>query len=100
VTRSIGLNAHKGYIRGSLEVTGSTFELYDILAPHAAEVLASIPVAIRRLGSGRHTDREDAVPLAQILTLGTLPAVWVPPDSVRGVRRLLKVRELQGVRPG
>jgi hypothetical protein len=80
----------------ALEVTGSAFEVYDILAPHAAQVLVSNPVAMRRLGSGRHTDREDAVRLAQMLALGTLPAVWVPPHPVRGVRRLLAVRERLG----
>jgi transposase len=134
VARYIGLDVHKGYIRGyefqpyslegkherhfrfpntpagwsqfiagldadvqiALEVTGSAFEIHDILAPHAAQVLVSNPVATRRLGSGRHTDREDAVRLAQMLALGTVPAVWVPPHPVRGVRRLLEVRERLG----
>jgi hypothetical protein len=74
-------------------VTGSAFEVHDILAPHAAQVLVSNPVATRRLGSARHTDREDAVRLAQMLASGTVPAVWVPPHPVRGVRWLLEVRE-------
>jgi transposase len=80
----------------AVEVTRRAFELYDILAPHAAHVLVSNPVAMRRLGSGRHTDREYAVRLAQMLAWRTLPAVWVPPHPVRGVRRLLKVRERLG----
>ena len=80
----------------ALEVTGSAFEIHDILAPHAAQVVVSNPVAMRRLGSGRHTDREDAVRLAHMLALGTLPGVWVPPHPVREVRRLLEVRERLG----
>ena len=80
----------------ALEVTGSAFEIHDILAPHAAQVVVSNPVAMRRLGSGRHTDREDAVRLAHMLALGTLPVVWVPPHPVREVRRLLEVRERLG----
>ena len=134
MTRYIGLDVHKAYIRGyefqpyssegkrerhfrfpntpvgwsqfisgldadvqiALEVTGSAFEIYDTLVPHAAQVVVSNPVAMRRLGSGRHTDREDAVRLAQMLALRTLPAVWVPPHPVREVRRLLEVRDRLG----
>lgn len=82
--------------RVALEVTGSAFEVHDILALHAGQVVVANPVAMRRLGGGRHTDRQDAARLARMLALGTLPAVWVPPLPVREVRRLLRVHERLG----
>jgi transposase len=47
------------------------------------------PVALRRLGSGRHTDRVDAERLAQMLALGTVPQVWGPPAEIRAIRTLI-----------
>ena len=82
--------------RVALEVTGSAFEVHDILVPHARQVVVANPVAMRRLGGGRHTDRQDAARLARMLALGTLPGVWVPPGPVREVRRLLRVHERLG----
>ncbi len=77
----------------ALEVTGSAFEAHDRLSPHAARVLLANAHALKRLGSGRHTDRVDAARLAQMLALGSLPTVWVPPPPLRDVRRLLQYRE-------
>jgi len=79
--------------RVALEVTGNAFEVYDWLSPHVAQVLLANPVELRRLGSGRHTDRVDAARLAKMLAMGTLPTVWVPPQPVRELRRLLRYRE-------
>jgi transposase len=58
-----------------------------------AEVLPANPLALKRLGSGRHTDRVDVDRLAKMVALGTVPTVWVPPQPMRGVRRLLHHRE-------
>lgn len=77
----------------ALEVTGNAFEIHDILLPRAGKVLLANPVELKRLGSGRHTDRADAARLAKMAALGTVPAVWVPPQPLRQVRRLLKTRE-------
>jgi transposase len=76
----------------ALEVTGSAFEVHDMLSPHADRVLLANPVDLKRLGSGRHTDRVDAARLAKMLAVGTLPIVWVPPQPMRDVRRLLYYR--------
>jgi transposase len=76
----------------AVEVTGNAFELHDRLAPHIERVILANPLGLKRLGSGRHTDRVDALRLAQMLALGTLPAVWVPPQPVREMRRLLQYR--------
>jgi len=59
---------------------------------HVDRVLLANPVDLKRLGSGRHTDRVDAARLAKMLAVGTLPTVWVPPQPMREVRRLLYYR--------
>ncbi len=76
----------------ALEVTDCAFEVYDRLAPHAGQVVLANPLELKRLGSGRHTDRVDAARLAKMLALGTVPTVWVPPQPMREVRRLLAYR--------
>jgi len=76
----------------AIEVTGSAFEIHDLLSPHAGRVLLANPVELKRLGSGRHTDRSDALRLAKLLATDAIPAVWVPPVPVREVRRLLHYR--------
>jgi len=76
----------------ALEVTGSAFELHDALSPHVDQALLANPVDLKRLGSGRHTDRVDAARLAKMLAVGTLPTVWVPPQPMREVRRLVYYR--------
>jgi len=77
----------------AFEVTGSAFEVHDSLSPRAGKVLVANPLELRRLGSGRHTDRADAARLAKLLALDAVPTVWVPPQPVRQVRRLLACRE-------
>lgn len=54
----------------AFEVTGNAFQVYDLLAPHAGQLVAANPVELKRLGSGRHTDRVDAERLAKMLALG------------------------------
>ena len=76
----------------ALEVTGSAFEVHDMLSSHVDRVLLANPVDLKRLGSGRHTDWVDAARLAKMLAVGTLPTVWVPPQPMREVRRLLYYR--------
>ena len=76
----------------ALEVTGSACEVDDVLSPHVDRVLLANPVDLKRLGSGRHTDRVDAARLAKMLAVGTLPTVWVPPQPMREVRRLVYYR--------
>ena len=80
----------------ALEVTGSAFEAYDRLSPHVERVLLANARELKRLGSKRHTDRVDALRLAKALALDLVPAVWVPPLSMREVRRLLRYRDQLG----
>jgi transposase len=77
----------------AVEATGNVFELYDFLRPDVADIVVANPLELKRLGSGRHTDRVDVDRLVHMLLLGTVPPVWVPPEPVRSVRRLLRYRE-------
>lgn len=77
----------------ALEVTGNAFQVYDLLSEAAGQVVMANPIEMKRLGSGRHTDSVDAERLAKMLILGTLPAVWVPPQGVREMRALVSHRE-------
>lgn len=56
-------------------------------------ILLANPVELKRLGSGRHTDQVRAERLAKKLALGTLPTAWVPPQAIRGFRRLVQYRD-------
>ncbi len=76
----------------ALEVTGSAFEVHDVLSAHVDRVLLANPIDLKRFGSGRHTDRVDAARLAKMLAVGTIPTVWVPPQPMREVRRLVYYR--------
>jgi len=76
----------------ALEVTGSAFEVHDVLSVHVGRVLLANPIDLKRFGSGRHTDRVDAARLAKMLAVGTIPTVWVPPQPMREVRRLVSYR--------
>ena len=51
----------------ALEVTGSAFEVHDMLSAHVGRVLLANPIDLKRFGSGRHTDRVDAARLAKAL---------------------------------
>ncbi len=77
----------------ALEVTGSAFELHDHISRRAGKTVLANPIELKRLGSGRHTDRVDAARLAKMLALGTVSPVWVPPQPLREVRNLLYYRE-------
>jgi transposase len=77
----------------ALEATGSAFALYYRIAPHVRRVVVANPLEMRRLGSGRHTDRVDAERLVFMVLLGTLKEVWVPPTPIAELRRLLQYRE-------
>jgi transposase len=76
----------------ALEVTGSAFEVHDVLSAHVGRVLLANPIDLKRFGSGRHTDRVDAARLAKMLAVGTIPTVWVPPQPMREVRRIVYYR--------
>ena len=76
----------------AVEVTGNAFELYDVLSPHCARMVLANPSALKHFGSGQHTERVDAARLAKMMAMNAVPPVWVPPQEVREVRRLLQYR--------
>ena len=74
----------------ALEAADTPFQRYDHLIPRAGHVAVAPPLLRKRFGSGRHLDRVAAERRAQMLALGTLPRVWVPPAEVRVIRALLQ----------
>lgn len=74
------------------EVTGNSSELHDALSPYCGRTMPANPSALKRLGSGQHTDRVDAARLARMMAMTAVPPVWVPPQDVGEVRRLLQYR--------
>lgn len=77
----------------AMEMTGNAFQAYDMISPHADKVLLANSNELKRLGSGRHTDKVDAKRLAQMMAVGSLPTVWIPPEQVREMRELCNHRE-------
>ena len=72
----------------ALEATGNALGIARILEPHVGRVVLANPKAvkgIRRAGAKR--DKIDARTLAQLLAGGFLPAVWLPDEQSRILRR-------------
>ena len=78
----------------ALEATSNTWDLYDQLEPLVAEVTVANAHQVKLISSARvKTDKHDALVLAKLLAANLLPAVWVPPVSVRELRGLVAHRE-------
>lgn len=61
------------------EVRGNAFELYDALSPHCARIVLANPSALKRLDSGRHTDKVDAARLVNMMAMNAVPPVELTP---------------------
>src|SRR5258708_37885393 len=73
--------------RVALETTANAWEFYDQLTPLVVEVFVANRYQLKVISaSARKTDRHDALVLAKLLAAHLLPAVWVPPHSVRELR--------------
>jgi transposase len=68
-------------------------EIARILGPHVAEVILA---HLRRLRTINHakvkTDKVDARVLAELLAAGLVPAVWMPDETTRRLRRQVSRR--------
>jgi transposase len=79
--------------RGVMEATGNALAIARILEPHVAEVVLAHAKQVRAISHARvQTDRVDAKILADLLTAGLIPAVWIGDDRVRMLRRLVSRR--------
>lgn len=76
-----------------IEATTNAWHVYDMLAPLVAEVKVANPIRVVQIARARvKTDARDALILARLLAGKLIPEVWVPPQPVRDLRRLVSQR--------
>ncbi len=76
-----------------IEATTNAWHVYDMLAPFVAQVKVANPIRIAQIAQARvKTDAKDALILARLLAANLIPEVWVPPEHVRDLRRLVSQR--------
>lgn len=79
-----------------LEASFNTWAVADLLREHAGRVIVSNPKKTRAIASAKvKTDQVDAGVLAHLLAADYIPAVWVPDDATRTLRR--RVSEHRGL---
>src|SRR6266540_6209456 len=77
----------------ALETTGNALQIARILEPHVARVVLANPKAVKGITrAGAKTDQIDARTLAKLLAGGFLPAVWLPDERTRILRRRISAR--------
>jgi transposase len=77
----------------ALEASTNTWALAELLGRHAGRVIVSNPLRTRAIADAkRKTDDIDAATLAELLAADYLPAVWVPDEATRRLRRLVAHR--------
>ncbi len=77
----------------ALEATGNALEIARIIAPHVGRVVLANAKAVKGITrAGAKTDKIDARTLAQLLAGGFLPAVWLPDEQTRILRRRISAR--------
>jgi transposase len=76
-----------------LEATGNALAIARILAPHVAEVVLAHPKRLRAISHAKvKTDKVDARVLAELLAANLIPAVWIPDEATRRLRRQISRR--------
>jgi transposase len=77
----------------ALEASTNTWALAELLGHHAGRVVVSNPLRTRAIADAkRKTDDIDAATLAELLAADYLPAVWIPDEATRRLRRLVAHR--------
>jgi transposase len=77
----------------ALEVTGNALEIARIIEPHVGRVVLANPKAVKGITrAGAKTDKIDARTLTKLLAGGFLPAVWLPDEQTRILRRRISAR--------
>src|SRR6266581_2676168 len=77
----------------ALEAIGNALGIARIIEPHVARVVLANPKAVKGITrAGAKTDKIDARTLAQLLAGGFLPAVWLPDEQTRILRRRISAR--------
>lgn len=79
--------------RVALEATTNTWGVFDLIAPHVAEVVVSNPLRTKAIAEAKiKTDKVDAEVLAHLLRTDFLPRVWRPDPDTQLARRLTSRR--------
>lgn len=77
----------------ALEATGNSDAIAMLLRPLVSRVVVSNPKKTRAIAEAKvKTDKVDARILAQLLAADFLPAVWLPDDQTRMLRRMVSRR--------
>src|SRR3954469_22707818 len=77
----------------ALEATGNALAIARIIEPHVGRVVLANPKAVKGITrAGAKTDKIDARTLAKLLAGGFLPAVWLPDEQTRILRRRISAR--------
>jgi transposase len=77
-----------------LEATTNAWYLYDLLEPVVTRVVVCHPPQVKLIAAAFvKTDKKDTMILAKLLSVGMIPAVWVPPLPVRELRALINHRQ-------
>jgi transposase len=77
----------------ALEATGNALGIARIIEPHVGRVVLANPKAVKGITrAGAKTDKIDARTLAKLLAGGFLPAVWLPDEQTRVLRRRISAR--------
>ena len=77
----------------ALEATGNALGIARIIEPHVGRVVLANPKAVKGIiRAGAKTDKIDARTLAKLLAGGFLPAVWLPDEQTRILRRRISAR--------
>lgn len=76
-----------------LEAMSNTWHVYDQISPLVSSVTVAHPLMVKMITASRvKTDRHDVLRLARLLAANLVPAVWVPPQDVRHLRRIVAHR--------
>jgi transposase len=76
-----------------MEATGHWCSVYDALVAGGAEVKLAHPARVKAIASARiKTDKIDARILAHLLRTDLIPEAWAPPQHVRDLRDLVRLR--------
>src|SRR5436190_12903250 len=77
----------------ALEATGNALGIARIIEPHVGRVVLAHSKAVKGIRrAGPKTDKIEARTLAQLLAGGFLPAVWLPDEQTRILRRRISAR--------
>src|SRR5205809_1791207 len=77
----------------ALEATGNALGIARIIEPHVGRVVLANPKAVKGITrAGAKRDEIDARTLAKLLAGGFLPAVWLPDEQTRVLRRGMSAR--------